>query len=343
VLDGTHPDDPDGRSHSEATSDLPHELARRCHHAGVEVAVFGSDHYPQRLLADAEPPAVLFVRGDPYCGTGRPAVAVVGTRSATAAGREAAFEIGRALAEAGIVVVSGLAPGIDLAALSGALSSEGAPGVAVLGAAHDDLVRHEQRHVADRLAESGAVLSELPPGVSSARWRFAVRNRILVGLADLVVVVECHAQGGALHTVEYARRRAVPIAALPGSTSSSASEGTNALLVEGAACVRRGDDVVALLEHVTGRRATERSRTPRRLPGPTQEPTLDDPAVRVLDAVGADPITLQGVVLRSGVSLSAAALALEQLSERGAVRGEGGFWWRHAPAGSPGRRRGRNG
>lgn len=345
VLAGTHPADPDRRSHRLAAPHLPAALARRCQQAAVEVVVLGSERYPQRLGRDPEAPAVLFVRGDSGCGAGRPAVAVVGTRSATAAGRETALDMGRVLAEAGVVVVSGLAPGIDLAALSGTRPAEGTcsasatPAIAVLGSAHDDLVRPEQRRTAVALSATGAVLSELPPGAPSARWRFAVRNRILVGLADLVVVVECHRHGGALHTVAYARRRGVRVAAVPGSTASSASEGANALLVEGAACVRGGPDVVALLEQVTGWRPVTGACSSGPVRAEADAPALGELDARVLEAVGADPVTLDGVVLGSGVALASAALALEELGARGLVEGEGGFWWRRAGAVARARRR----
>lgn len=328
VLAGSHPADPEHRSYALARPELPEQLDRRCRLGGIDVLVLGSALYPARLAADPEAPAVLFSRGDPGAGSGRPCVAVVGTRSATSAGRDRAFEIGATLAEAGAVVVSGLAAGIDLCALRGVLSHEGGTAVAVLGAAHDALVRTEQRHVADALARHGAVLSELPPGAPAARWRFAVRNRVLVALADLVVVVECHEGGGAIHTVRYAGRRGVPVAVVPGSTASPASDGTNALLVSGAHCVRGGRDTVDLLETITGRRPAASTAPVARLPSGAPEPPLDEVAASVLHALGADPVTLDAVVLRAGASLAAAAVALEELDRRGLARGEGGFWWR---------------
>jgi DNA processing protein len=338
VLAGDHPADPEGRSRRAARPGLPEELARRCRLAGIEVVVLGSSRYPARLAADREAPAVLFARGDPTAGAGRPAVAVVGTRSATGAGRDRALEIGATLAAAGVVVVSGLAPGIDLCALAGTLTAGTMPAVAVLGAAHDSLVRSEQRRIAEALGKRGAVLSELPPGAPGARWRFAVRNRVLAALADVVVVVECHERGGAMHTVRYAARRAVPVAVVPGSTASPASDGTNAMLVGGAACVRGGADVVELLRAATGWRpaaATEAGEPPS---NGALEPPLDECAERTLAVLGADPVTLDAVVLRTGFALGAAAVALEELDRRGLVRGEGGFWWRSAAL-QPGRRR----
>jgi DNA processing protein len=339
VVAGEHPEDPDGRIHRLAKPEVPVELARSCSEGGVEVVVLGSARYPQRLAEDPQAPAVLFVKGDPTCAARRPAVAVVGTRSATEAGRDSAFEIGGTLAEAGVVVVSGLAPGIDLRALQGAASVDGVPAVAVLGAAHDGLVRPDQRRLAEALCANGAVFSELPPGTASARWRFAVRNRVLVALADLVVVVECHEQGGALHSVEYARRRAVPVAAVPGSIRSSASLGTNALLVAGALCVRHGADVIALLQQVSGWSGPSSGHHGTSHDTVAPVPMLDDASGRVLGALGAEPVTLDAVVLRSGQALATAALALEHLVDLGLARAEGGFWSRTSAPGRSSRRR----
>jgi DNA processing protein len=254
-------------------------------------------------------------------------VTVVGTRSATGAGLELAHGIGRDLAGSGAVVVSGLAHGIDSAVLAGALGARRMPPVAVLGAAHDAQTPQEQLALRRRIADVGAVLSELPPGAPSARWRFAVRNRVMAAAAQLVVVVECHCSGGSLHTVRAARRRGVPVAAVPGSLRSPASAGTNALLVDGAHCVRSGADTVALLSRLTGW-----------VPGsavvsggqPTErEPAeLDGPAAAVLAALDHDAAGLDTVVLRSGVDLGEAAVALERLAEQGLAVSEGGFWCR---------------
>ncbi len=303
---------------------MPEEISRRCSDAGIEIVVPGSARYPRRLSDDPDAPAVLFARGDPRCVDDVPAVALVGTRSATGAGRQCAFDMGATLASAGVGVVSGLAPGIDVEALSGAVSAEASPAISVLGTAHDGLVRVDQRRLASALCAGGAVVSELPPTVASSRWRFAVRNRVIAALCDLVVVVESHERGGAFHTVAHAQRRGIPVAAVPGSSRSSASEGSNALLVSGALCVRDGADVVDLLGRV-GRLARDPAgrRRPRRADGGLG---LSSEAAGILGAVGSEPTTLDSLVLRSGKPLGQVALALEELAEAGFVRAEGGFW-----------------
>jgi len=187
-------------------------------------------------------------------------VAVVGTRAPTQAGERTAADLGRALASAGVVVVSGLARGIDAAAHRGALA-DGArtPLLGVLGAAVDAALAADAAALRSAVAKRGILLGEIPPGVPGCRWMFAVRNRIMAAAADVVVVVESHASGGSLHTVRAAWRRGVPVAVVPGSVHSSASAGTNALLVQGqAVAVRHVDDVLALLDECAGDAGTSR-------------------------------------------------------------------------------------
>ncbi|HML01123.1 MAG TPA: DNA-processing protein DprA [Acidimicrobiales bacterium] len=326
AVSGCHAEDSDGRVAEAARLISPAEMIARCRRRGLHVAVLGHPSYPPSLSDDEEAPAVLFVDGAPAVLDHWPRVAMVGTRSASIIGREVASEMAGALATAGVVVVSGLAPGIDSAALGGAVEAAQAPCVAVLGTAHGGLASAEQQRLAHCIAGRGCVVSELPPGTPGARWRFAVRNRVMAALAQIVVVVECHDQGGALHTVRAARRRHVPVAAVPGSVRASASAGTNQLLADGAACVRHGDDVLALLERVA-----DWHRAPAR-PGATAQHVpdglLDPLCAKVLGALDHQAVGVDALVLRSGESLAQVALALERLAAGGLARSEAGFWLR---------------
>jgi DNA processing protein len=328
VVAGDHPEDPAGRARALADPALPEQLARRCEASGISVRVLGSAGYPPCLARDVQAPAVVFVEGNIEALEAARRVALVGTRSATATGRLVAQDMARALAERSVAVISGLAEGIDMAALAGALEAgAGAGAVAVLGTAHDAPGTSAQRRLCRSLAEHGVVLSELPPGAASARWRFAVRNRIMAALAHVVVVAECHSAGGALHTVRAARRRGIPVAVVPGSVNSPASEGTNALLVTGAHCVRHGADVIDLLARLTRWRPE---------PPAAGEPVenrgdaagLDPITAAVLGALEHDPVGLDALVLRTGASLAVVSLALERLVAGGLAVGEAGFWSR---------------
>jgi DNA processing protein len=287
------------------------------------------------LVSDHEAPAVLFAIGDPTVCDGVPRVSVVGTRSATPYGLGIASELGRGLADAGVVVVSGLARGIDTAAHSGALAAQGAPVFGVLGTAPDALLPRSQATLLRAVAERGVVVSELPPGsLGAPAWWFVVRNRVMAALAHVVVVVvECHVRGGALHTVKAASERGIAVTAVPGSVRSAASAGTNALLVDGASPIRDVDDVITTLElAIAGRpeisrphprRTSSRSHQssePSRAPNPV--------AARVLRALDHDPAHLDTVVRRCGLSLGEVALALEQLAVSGLAASEGGWWSR---------------
>ncbi|MDE3087561.1 MAG: DNA-protecting protein DprA, partial [Acidobacteriota bacterium] len=238
----------------------------------------------------------------------------------------------------GVTVVSGLADGIAGAVLRGALdAADHATGsarraAAVLGTGHDAAAGAEQEQLRRRLAGSGLVLSELPPGAPSARWRFASRHRIVAALVDLIVVVEAH-DGDMRGAVTAARRRRVPVAAVPGSVRSGASAGTNALLVHGAACVRDGPDVLALLSGHTGW-------TPAPPPGggrrrsSGEAPAVPPPGelgAAVLAAVSAAPADIDAIARWTGAPVGNVALSLEQLAAAGLARAEGG-WWRAAPA-----------
>lgn len=222
--------------------------------AGVEVLVPGDGRYPRVLEGEPAAPAVLFALGDPRVADGHPRVAVVGTRNATRYGLGVAAQLGAELAAAGVAVISGLALGIDGATHEGATGAcraageRGGPPVAVVPTALDEPYPRSHRRLWERVAAAGAVLSDVPVGVEVPRWRFPHRNRIMAALADVVVVVECHATGGSLHTVRAAVRRGRSVGAVPGSIRSPASAGTNDLLADGCFVVRDAADVLVALD-----------------------------------------------------------------------------------------------
>jgi DNA processing protein len=331
IARGRHRADPDRRYRTKAVPRTLAAVATSCVQAGVSVMILGRPGYPPALADDRQAPAVLFGMGEVASLERKPRVAVVGTRSATAYGLGVASELGRDLARSGVVVVSGGALGIDSAAHSGALGvDDGAATVAVLGTALDAATTRSQSALRDALGCRGAMLSEIPPGVHSAPWWFAVRNRVMAALAHVVVVVECHHRGGSLHTVAAALARGVIVTAVPGSVRSPASAGTNRLLVEGAAPVRDVDDVLTAVDLaiVTRSDITPPRRPPviHCRPGTGPPPPLRAMASRVREALDQDPATLDVVVSRSGLSLGEVSLALEELSDAGLAVGEKGWW-----------------
>jgi DNA processing protein len=204
----------------------------------------GDAAYPRLLAQLHDPPARLYLRGHGAIDLmTEPAVAVVGARSCSAYGADVARTLGRDLAAAGVVVVSGLARGIDGEAHRGALEGGGAT-VAVLGCGIDRDYPRSHADLARRVADTGLIVSEYPPGVEPAPWRFPARNRIIAGLCLATVVVEARERSGALITADFALELGRDVFAVPGEITAALSAGTNHLLRQGAAPLLGVDDVL---------------------------------------------------------------------------------------------------
>ena len=333
-----------------------------CQRAGIAVCWPGSPGYPEVLGQGPAPAGVLFsVGGLDHLGERRRA-AIVGTRRCTPEGADIAYRLGYDLSGAGVCVISGLALGIDGAAHAGALAARrdalersagggevagagaGAGGGGTVGVAASGVdVVYPRQHAGlwREMVGLGAILSETPPGHPAQAWRFPSRNRLIAGLAEIVVVVECHSKGGSWHTVEAAIKRGVDVGAVPGSVRSAASVGTNRLLHEGAIPVRGAQDVLDALGLFDDLAAL------RPVPGPARPPRGTEPMPSmpkpsrpvplrpmrpvegaVLAAVGWRPLCLDEVVERSGLPVAAVVIALAHLEDSGAVGAEEGWWVR---------------
>ena len=300
----------------------PADVWAVCRAAGIGVVLEGSADYPEALAADPEPPGVLFVRGD-LAALDQRRVAIVGTRRCTSSGALVARQLGAGLAEAGVAVVSGLALGIDGAAHTGALavadagSAVGSAPIGVVGSGLDVVYPSRHRRLWDDVARRGVLLGEAPPGARPERWRFPARKRILAALAEVVVVVESHARGGSLHTVDAAIERGVPVMAVPGSVRCPAAEGTNLLLAEGAPPVLDVRDVLVALG------IPPRPRTA--LAGPRTATPLARALVAALDG---GPAGIDELAARTGAAVTAVSTALQELRAGGLVSLDRGWWCR---------------
>ena len=307
------------RAHAAKTS--PMRVLERCDRAGVKVLTPGCRDYPARLREDPEAPPVLFALGDLAVLEG-PTAAIVGTRRATGYGRDAARLLGRRLAEQDVVVVSGMAAGIDVAAQRGAVAAGGpVVGVAVTGL--DVVYPPESRDVWSATREGGLLLSEAPLGYGGGRWRFPERNRIMAALADVVVVVESPARGGSLITVDHAIRRSVPVMAVPGPITSPASVGSNRLLADGCGVACDPDDVLLEL----GIHPRPRTRRPIR-PGPAGPGPAEEEDRQVLAAIDATPPPFDRVLARIDMDALALASVLYRLEAGGWARSTAAGWER---------------
>lgn len=205
-------------------------VVARLRDAGLTILTIDDATYPARLRALEEPPAVLFVRGDVGALSAARAVAVVGTRRPTEAGRRIAARIADAIARTGACVVSGLAVGIDGAAHAATVSA-GRPTVAVLGSGHERLFPRAHAGLAEAIVEAGgALVSELPPEASPTKGTFPRRNRVISGLAEATVVVEAAGRSGALITAGWALEQGRDCYLVPGSIDAPASRGCLAFL-----------------------------------------------------------------------------------------------------------------
>lgn len=287
---------------------------RRHRDAGVGLCSRSSPAWPVEAFADEPvPPELLLWRGD-LDGLAGARVAVVGTRSCTRYGLDLARELGEDLARSGVAVVSGLAAGIDAAAHLGALDGGGAPPIAVVGSGPDVVYPRRNAELWNRVVEGGLLVTEAPLGTRPEAWRFPQRNRIIAALGDVVVVVESHSRGGAVITARHAMARGRTVLAIPGSLRSLASQGCHDLLADGVGVCRGTDDVLLALGMSPGARRL--AAEDRRPPGPE--------ARVVLEAVGWQPVTLDGLVEATGLTVGEVAVAVDDLvASRWLVRSGG--------------------
>jgi DNA processing protein len=266
--------------------------------------------YPPLLGAIHDPPPQLFLRGNGEEDLiRRPAVAVVGARACSTYGRSVARSLGRDLAAAGLVVVSGMARGIDGEAHRGALEAGSAPTIAVLGCGIDRDYPAAHAELSRRICERGLVVSEYEEGVEPAPWRFPARNRIIAGLCRATVVVEARERSGALITTDFALEEGRDVLAVPGEITSSLSAGTNALLRIGAIPLTSSQDVLELFDL---------------LPAPVAETSLGVAASALLSCIREQPRTADELVRAADLAPAEAAVALTELELAGRVALEDG-------------------
>lgn len=287
-----------------------------------QVLALGDPDYPAALLATADPPLLLFAQGDPAWLQG-PALAIVGSRHASAQGLDNARAFARELATQGWVIVSGLALGIDAAAHQGALQAAGGGSIAVLGCGPDIAYPSSHRGLMQQLAERGLLLSEYAPGTPAVAAHFLQRNRIIAGLCQGTLVVEAAQRSGSLVTARLALEAGREVFAVPGSIHSPQSKGCHLLIKQGAKLVECAADI------------TEELRGPQQAPLALREPAAAPPAPPdpVLAALGHDPVSLQTLLERTGWPAAELSAALLEHELQGSVaRLPGGLFQRRGSA-----------
>ncbi len=329
--------DPESLLHSTPMPRLPErellrgvrELAR----IGARLIPFSSSAYPERLQRLVDAPPLLVVRGDPSV-LRAPGVAIVGARAATHYGRTVARDLAAALARAGLVIVSGLAVGVDAAAHEGALEAGGLT-VAFQACGPDRVYPAVHRRLADRIAGSGAVVSELPPRTPPRAPHFPLRNRLISASSLGVVVIEARSRSGSLITARHAADQGVDVYAVPGPITAPTSQGPNRLIRDGAVPILTPTDILeplsrtlsfpfAELRPEAGEAAAGDPSAEAAQGGGDGLPTpRDTPIPRaILRALRDTPATRDQLAQRLGLSVSALALDLIRLELDGRVAEE---------------------
>ena len=278
---------------------------------GIEALTCDDPRYPGRLLEVADSPSVLYVRGR-LPDDDANLVAVVGTRRPTAYGRQVTAELVEGLVEHGVVIVSGLARGIDTIAHRETLERGGTT-LAVLASGLDLVYPGENLSLAQRIGRSGALVSEHPPGVKPRPESFPMRNRIMSGLSRGVLVIEAGERSGALITAYQAIDQNRDVFAVPGSILSPQSKGTNRLIQEGAKLIRTAEDVLEEL----GIGPSDHEAPPPRL---TQ---ADSVQIRILAEMDATPVHSDELARRLALPSRDVSAALTLLELQGVVRNVG--------------------
>jgi DNA processing protein len=283
------------------------------------VRYFRRRELPPLLRAIHDPPERLYLRGAGDAELlSRLLVAIVGARACSPYGRQVARMLGRELAAAGLVVVSGMARGVDGEAHRGALEAEGLT-VAVLGCGIDRDYPATHAPLASAIAERSLLVSEYEPGIEPLPFRFPARNRIIAGLCAATIVVEARERSGALITADFALEEGREVLAVPGEITSALSSGTNALIRTGATPVTCVRDVLEAL----GVEAA-----------PPQRAALDADAKRILAAVAAGPVGADEVARATGVGADVVAAVLTRLELEGLVASDSGVFRGVMPASS---------
>ena len=280
-------------------------ILERCKRGGIRVLSILEPDYPQRLKNIYDPPVLLYVRGELPDLSRLPSITVVGTRRCTPYGAMTAERMAYQLSRSGVVVVSGMADGVDSAAHRGALKGD-TPTVAVFGTAIDGCYPAHNGGLLRDILRHGAAVSEYPPGVRAPKGSFPRRNRIMSGLSLGVLVAEAPARSGSLITAGLALDQGRDVFAIPGSIDAPASAGTNELIRNGATLVREAGDILREYAAVYDFAPAEKEVPPVEEtvaaayapPERAPQAATGDP---VLDALADGPLPLEDLLRRAGL------------------------------------------
>jgi len=305
----------DRRIHIASRDEAEAEL-KAADRLGIGLIGVNEPNYPPWLRQSDSAPPLLGVLGSSECLAG-PIIAIVGSRNASAAGRKMAAQLSRDLGEAGFVIASGLARGIDTSAHQAALE---AGTIAVFAGGLDSVYPPENRELASEIIEHrGAAVSEMPVGWEPRARDFPRRNRIIAGLALATVVVEAAERSGSLITARMALEQNREVMAVPGSPLDPRAAGANRLLKQGAAIVTEADDVIRILRPIMG----EVPAAPQTAPVEVREPVslsdepLDRERQQIVEALGPSPMEVDEIVRLTGLPVQTVSISLLEMELAG--------------------------
>ncbi|WJW75619.1 DNA-processing protein DprA [Thiohalobacter sp. IOR34] len=272
---------------------------------GRHILTLHDPAYPALLKEIPDPPPLLFVQGDPGW-LSAPQLAVVGSRNPTAGGIQTARDFAACLARTGLLITSGLALGIDSAAHRGALQAGGAT-LAVTGTGPDRVYPARNRELAHSIAGQGALVTEFPPGTGPRPENFPRRNRIISGLSLGTLVVEAAPRSGSLITARLATEQGREVFAIPGSIHNPLARGCHALLRQGAKLVETAADILEELGPLAG---TLQASATAAETAPQRDAGLSDDQQALLESLGYDPVSVDQLVERSGLTAEAVSSML---------------------------------
>lgn len=281
----------------------------------VNTLTFTDSGYPETLKNIPSPPQRIYWRGQPLSDwINRPKVAIVGSRKMTEYGRYVTSRISAELAQAGAVIISGLALGTDVTAHKAALSVNGTT-VAVIATALNDITPRSNYYVARDILQKGTIISEQPPGQPIHLGLFVSRNRIISGLADIVLIPEAGLKSGSLHTARFALEQGRTVMAVPGNINNPGSEGCNNLIKSGAVPVTSADDIFFALNLPPQK---NQSRTPFK--GTAEE-------TRVISLLKEGSLDQENLAMAAGLDVATLASTLTSLELSGHIRPAGAGNW----------------
>ncbi|MBQ3330341.1 MAG: DNA-processing protein DprA [Ruminococcus sp.] len=302
-----------------------YEVIARCNELGISIISLDDPGYPEKLRDIYDPPAVLYMKGHMPDFERHLSIAVVGTRNATAYGKKTSYILAGSLAKVGVTVISGGALGVDSISHTAALEAGGVT-VCVLGCGINYPYLMSNARLRKAIAEHGALMSEYPPDHPPGKYTFPERNRIISGLSDGVLVVEAGEKSGSLITARTALEQNRDVFAVMGNITSPYSQGTNALIKDGAVPVTDYTDIISYYPQFS--LEGEPDELVQEIPVHKTDVVLDDDVMKVYHAVTAEPVHIDTITAAAGLPVSDVLCALTELELEGLIEADKGRMYR---------------